>query len=248
MNSLVRAQTSTMIPLPKKISPCPIREAIFEMRFESGLPPDAIFGVLYSKFRDEYTEVEQLPILQLPQVVRVQDVNLTYAPHYRLSNEHSIIQIGPRVFSLANVGDYVGWEAFSEQILRTHAKVEETNVISRLTRAALRYINIFEDINILTGANFKAYLGSEALITEKINFSAEMLSDKSVSQLKIINSAEGVIAGKSVKGSIIDIDSAVNPQDFDTFSSAIEYAHTEEKTLFYKVLGTDFIETLKPEY
>lgn len=248
MSNLAKVERSTMNPLPRKISPCPIKEVIFEMRFESELPPDAIFGVLYSRFRNEYEKVEQLPILQLPQVVRAQDPNLVHAPHYRLTNEDSIIQIGPKVFSLANVGDYIGWEKFSEQIQRTYESVKETNVVSSLTRVALRYINIFEDINILTGTNFRAYLGDEALSSEKINFSAEIPSDKSISQLKIINSAEAVISGRQIKGSIIDIDSAVDPQDFASFAAAVEYSHTEEKVLFYKVLGERFITTLSPEY
>lgn len=237
-----------MNPLPRKISPCPIVEAIFEMRFDSELPEDAIFGVLYSKFREDYKKVEQLPILQLPQVVRAQDPNLTYAPHYKLTSENTIIQIGPKVFSLVKVGDYIGWDKFSEQIQETHKKVEETGVVSSISRVALRYINIFEGINILTGTNFKAYLGDEPLNNEKINFSAEIPSSKSISQLKIINSAEAAISGKQIKGSIIDIDSVVNPRDFDSFSSAIDYSHTEEKTLFYKVLGEQFVKTLNPEY
>ncbi len=237
-----------MNKLPIKISPCPIIEAIFEMRFNSDLPEDAIFGVIYSKFRDEYSKVEQLPILQLPQVVRAQDPNLIYAPHYRLFNQSTVIQIGPKIFSLANVGEYIGWDSFSRLIQKTHAKVEETGVVSSLNRAALRYINIFEGINILENANFKASLGDQALNNEKINFSAEIPSEKSVSHLKIINSAEAIISGKKVNGSIIDIDSAVNPQDFDSFISSIEYSHTEEKKLFYKVLGEQFTKTLNPEY
>ena len=237
-----------MNKLPKKISPCPIIEAIFEMRFDSELPEDAIFGVLYSKFRNKYKKVEQLPILQLPQVVRAQDQNLIYVPHYKLSSGNTIIQIGPKVFSLANVGEYVGWDEFSEQIQRAHKEVEDTKVVSNLNRVALRYINIFEDINILTTTNFKAYLGEVKLNNEKINFSAEMPSKKSISQLKIINSAEAIISGRQIKGSIIDIDSVVNPKDFNSFLSAIEYSHTEEKALFYKVLGEQFIKTLNPEY
>lgn len=234
--------------LPKKISPCPIIEAIFEMRFDSNLPDDAIFGVIYSKFRDEYSKVEQLPILQLPQVVRAQDPNLVYAPHYRLRNGNTIVQIGPKIFSLANVGEYIGWDSFSELIQNTYRKVEETSVVSYLNRVALRYINIFDGINILDGANFKASIGGQNLSRERINFSAEITSEQSVSQLKIINSAEAVVSGKKVNGSIIDIDSAVDIHNFDTFTSAIEYSHNEEKKLFYKVLGEEFTKTLNPEY
>ena len=233
---------------PKKISPCPIIEAVFEIRFDSDLPDDAIFGILYSKFRNEYSKVEPLPILQLPQLVRAQDPNLVYAPHYRLVGENTVIQIGPKLFSLANIGKYMGWDSFSTLIQNTYTSVKETGVVSNLNRVALRYINIFEDTNILEGTNFKASLGDHDLSREKINFSAEIPSDQSVSQLKIINSAEAVISGKRVNGSIIDIDSTVDIENFDTFTSAIEYLHNEDKKLFFKVLGAEFTNTLNPEY
>lgn len=237
-----------MNKLPNKISPCPIIEAVFEIRFESDLPDDAIFGVIYSVFREKYRKVEQLPILQLPQIVRTQDPNLIYAPHYRLSKENSVIQIGPKIFSLANVGEYMGWDSFFKLIEETYSKVENTGVISSLNRIALRYINIFQEINILDKADFCASIGGKSLSDEKINFSAEILAEKSVSQIKIINSAEAVISGKKVTGSIIDIDSSVNLKEFDDFSSAVQYSHMEEKKLFYKVLGEQFTRTLNPEY
>lgn len=237
-----------MTQLPKKISPCPIKESVFEIRFDSDFPEDAIFGVLYEKFKEQYANVEQLPILQLPQVVRSQDPNLIYAPHYKLTHENTTIQIGPKVFSLARAGEYIGWDVFYDEIIDIYNKVEETNIISKLQRVALRYINIFENMNILDHAAFKAYLGSNILNGEKINFSAEIPSEKSVLQLKIINAAEFIISNNAIRGSIIDIDSPVNRDDFDSFSDAIKYSHEQEKILFYKVLGEDFIKTLNPEY
>ena len=189
-----------------------------------------------------------MPILQLPQVVRAQDPNLIYAPHYRLPNANTILQIGPKIFSLANVGEYVGWSSFSKLIEETYEKVKDTGVISSLNRVALRYINIFEDINVLDRASLKISIGEKTLNNEKINFSTEIPTEKSVSNLRIINLAEAIISGKKINGSIIDIDSAVNPHDFDSFSSAIVYSHEEEKKLFYKVLGEEYIKTLNPEY
>ncbi|MDM8568357.1 TIGR04255 family protein [Thiotrichales bacterium HSG1] len=234
--------------LPKRISPCPIIEAIFEIRFDSKLPEDAIFGIFYNKFQDKYQKVEQLPILQLPQVVRTQDMNLIYAPHYRLLNENMNIQIGPKIFSLANVGEYIGWDNFLEQIQETYEKVEETGVLSNINRISLRYINFFKNVNIIMDTSFKASIGDEILNNEKINFIAEISSGKSIQNLKIINSAEVVLSEKKIKGSIIDIDTAVNLTDFENFLSAINYAHDKEKMLFYKVLGEQFINTLNPEY
>ena len=61
-----------MKKLPFSIDPCPILEAIFEIRFESSFPGDAIFGIVYNEFKDEFQEVEQLPVLQLPAAMRDQ--------------------------------------------------------------------------------------------------------------------------------------------------------------------------------
>lgn len=237
-----------MINLPKKISPCPIKEAVFEMRFDSDIPEDAIFGVLYEKFKANYQNVEPLPIMQLPAMVRSQDPNLSHVPHYKLTNNNATIQIGPKVFSLSYAGEYVGWNVFSNEIINTYNKVKETGVISKIPRIALRYINVFEGINILNNTDFKAYLGEDLLNDKKINFATQIPSKKSTSHLKIINDAEAMIANSIVKGSIIDIDSAVNIDDFTSFDDAIEYSHKQEKNLFYKTLGDDFIKTLNPEY
>jgi uncharacterized protein (TIGR04255 family) len=69
------------IQLPKKISPCPITEAIVELRFESDIPNDAVFGIVYQDFKTDYPVLEDLPILQLPESIRKQDKALHYKPY-----------------------------------------------------------------------------------------------------------------------------------------------------------------------
>ena len=81
--------------LPKKITPCPIVEAIVEVRFESDIPEDAIFGVIYSKFKEEYSDLEKTALLQLPEQIRSKDPSLKFKPYYKLRNENFILQIGP---------------------------------------------------------------------------------------------------------------------------------------------------------
>jgi uncharacterized protein (TIGR04255 family) len=102
--------------IPKRINPCPIIEAIVEIRFESGMPPDAVFGVLYNEFKSAYKKVEKLPILQLPEIVRAKDINLRFQPHYKLIQDDFLLQIGPSVLSIVNVNEYVGWNNFSSRI------------------------------------------------------------------------------------------------------------------------------------
>ena len=97
--------------LPKGIDPCPIKEAIIEIRFESVLPPDAVFGVVYNELKDIYKTPEPLPIMQLPASVRDQDKNLHFQPYYRIKRDNFLLQIGPQMLSLA-VTAYSTWVEF----------------------------------------------------------------------------------------------------------------------------------------
>ena len=69
--------------LPKALDPSPIKEAVVEIRFETPLPSEAVFGVVYNAIHDGYPELEKLPILQVPEAVRAADPNLMFQPHYR---------------------------------------------------------------------------------------------------------------------------------------------------------------------
>ena len=67
---------------PKKITPCPIIESVVEIRFDSAIPAEAIFGVVYNAFNDIFPNKPiNLPILQIPEQIRNSDPNLQYKPH-----------------------------------------------------------------------------------------------------------------------------------------------------------------------
>ena len=153
-----------MNKLPVSINPCPIIEAIFEIRFESSLPDDAIFGIIYNQFKDEFQQVKQLPVLQLPAAIRTQDPNLKFTPHYKIKKDNFIIQIGPIVFSLVNLKDYCGWDNFSKKIYDTYNNLLELKLINKHYRTALRYINVFPDINVFNKSNLKILLNDDLLI------------------------------------------------------------------------------------
>lgn len=237
-----------MDKLPLSINPCPIIEAIFEIRFESSLPGDAIFGIVYNQFKDEFQNVDQLPILQLPAAIRNQDPNLKFSPHYKIKKDNFIIQIGPNVFSLTNTKEYCGWEVFSEKIFDTYNKVCELNLIKKQFRTALRYINMLPDINVFERSNLGINLNDRTLGANQINFTAEIPYENGASNLKVINFAEAIFENQAVKGSIVDIDTHVQHEKFDNFKDAIECAHIAEKELFFNLLKQEFLKTLNPVY
>jgi uncharacterized protein (TIGR04255 family) len=237
-----------MEKLPLSINPCPIIESIFEIRFESSFPGDAIFGIIFNQFKDEFQNVEQLPVLQLPAAIRTQDPNLKFIPHYKIKKDKFIIQIGPNVFSLTNVKDYCGWKIFSEKIFDTYNKLSELNLIQIQLRTALRYINILPDINIFEKTNLGIQFNDEKLGKNQVNFTAEVPYEHGASNLKLINFAEAIFENQVIKGSIVDIDTYVQLDKFESFTEAIECAHTAEKKLFFNLLEKEFLTTLNPIY
>jgi len=237
--------------LPKRISPCPIAEAICEIRFEANFPDDAIFGIVYNAFRDEYGDFEKLPILQLPEQLRSSDPNLIFRPNYKSMKDQFQLQIGPKVFSCINVGQYAGWEKFSEYIYSTFDKFEQLKIIKSIVRVGLRYINVFSDLEIYSNSNLQFLLDGSPIETVKSEVHFELKKESCLLNLRVLNNSEIQIAGKKVSGSIIDIDTALAEFPIDSLEKLkplINGSHECEKKLFFNLLSNSFIQKLNPEY
>ena len=102
--------------LPQKIEPCPIIDALFEIRFDTKMPLDAVFGIVYQIFAEEYNKPIDLPILEIPAVIRKEDPTLKYKPHHRMENDDFVLQIGPNMISFSSYPSYSGWYKFSNGI------------------------------------------------------------------------------------------------------------------------------------
>jgi uncharacterized protein (TIGR04255 family) len=233
--------------IPIKISPCPIQEAAVEIRFESNFPSDAVFGLIYNAFKSEYTgPTEKLPILQLPDFVRTKDPNLTYQPHYKLTKNGFILQIGPKVISINNVNKYVGWADYSKKIFKSIEKMKKLNLITKLVRIGIRYINFFE-LDIYKNINLDLKLSKKPFISEQLSIRSLLKTGRFLTNLQVLN--HGNIFNKH--GSIIDIDTYIeklNERDFENLESVINEGHNKEKEVFFTLLKSDFLNQFHPEY
>jgi len=234
--------------LPKKITPCPIIEAVVEIRYETRIPSEAIFGVVFNSFKDIFPkEPIKLPILQLPEKIRNNDPFLLYKPHHRLSDDTYFFQIGPRAISLINTGEYVGWDSFSSKIKECFSKLIKLKIIKKTERFGLRYINFFKDIDIFEKINFKIVLNQKELSGNKIFIKTSLKSDKFIRQLQVSNNSKN----KDNKGSTIDIDVYFDENGettLDEITKVIESAHIKEKELFFELLNDEFLKEFNPEY
>ncbi len=236
--------------VPQKITPCPIIEAIIEMRFFSEMPSDAIFGVVYNEFKNEYSQVEKLPILQFPDEVRSNDINLKFLPHYKLIQDDYILQIGPNVLSIANTNEYHGWTTFSSKIKETFNKVNKLGIIKKYNRLGIRYINFFE-LNIYDNINLEILLKNQQLKAEQITLRTTIKAGNFLTNLQIINNGNIITQNIPKTGSLIDIDIYIqdeNKINFSNINDLLEEGHKEEKNLFFTVLTDEFLKKFNPEY
>jgi len=236
--------------IPQKITPCPIIEAVVEIRFKSKLPSDAIFGIIYNEFKNDYKTLQKLPILQLPEEVRSKDPNLKYQPYYKLITDNFILQIGPHILSLVNIGSYVGWQKFFEKIIETFSRINKLAIISKINRLGIRYINFFE-LNIFEKINLKFYLSDNTFSAQQITFKSTINTGKFLSNLQILNNGIITVNNLQKTGSVIDIDTYTqneNKDIFSTLTNLLNEGHLEEKKLFFTLLTDSFLKNLNPEY
>ena len=98
--------------LPQRIEPCPIVEAIFEIRFSTTEPWATLPGLLSAQIRKKYSQQKTLPLGQVPEELRRQDSALVHLPLMQFLGNDFLIQLGPRVVSLvAKSRTYPGWPA-----------------------------------------------------------------------------------------------------------------------------------------
>ena len=236
--------------IPKKITPCPIIDSTIELRFQTSVEPGAVFGIVYSAFRNEYPTVEKMPILNVPEQIRLVDPNLVYQPWYRLRNGGFVLAIGPRRVGLGKAGEYLGWPIFSNRLYRLVETLHGLGIVDHVERVGLRYINffdfdIFARIKLAVSINDKSITSNETLVRVVIP------GRRYKSQMHVTNKASVTVEGKETAGSIIDIDTYLETDLKDFFqnpTSIIEEGHNEEKEVFFSLPKDDFLQTLNPEY
>lgn len=232
--------------LPMKIHPNPIIDALIEIRFTTNIHPNAVFGLLYQALKNEYPNVENLPILQIPEQIRNMDSNFKFKPHYKIFDENFAVQIGQDVISIASYPKYMGWEKFSEAIFAILNKIEKTGIIKDILRLGIRYINFFET-DIYKNINISVAINDKIIDYQSTVLRTEFTKERFSATLQVANN---VNHGEK-HGSVLDIDTVFVLNLANFFSekeSLINEGHQIEKELFFSLLKNSFLKDLNPEY
>jgi len=221
------------------------------LRFNTSVDePGAIFGMVYGSFKSAYPKVEKMPILNLPEEIRMADENLIHQAWYKLMDESFSLGIGPRVIYLGRSGEYCGWSFFSQKINKIVDTLKKLNIVTSVDRVGLRYINFF-DGDIFDGRIKLVASINDKIVQEETAVRTLMAGDRYKSRLNVANKAQVSTAGEARQGSVIDIDTFLASEldgFLDNAMAIIAEGHNEEKKVFFELLKEDFLATLHPEY
>jgi uncharacterized protein (TIGR04255 family) len=241
------------MPNPKEVKFCPIIDSVVEVRFNTHVPASAVFGIIYGVIGKDFKDPESLPILQIPEPIRLSDPNFKYKAHYKLIDEHgNSLQIGPDVLVFASKYPYPGWDMFKEFVYSILGKILALNIISEFSRLGFRFINLFTDVG---PEDFKIDL---TIINKDVNpqnvvIRTEIVKEDNLCVLQYSTNSQIVnnITGEVRTGHLVDIDVS---KDFtgdtfkDNFVHEIETSHNIEKTLFFSLLHEQLLNRLQPTY
>lgn len=235
--------------LPKKISPCPIVEAIVELRFEATLPEEIIPGLLYPALKENFPSIEKLPVAEIPPVIRNSDPNLKFSPYYKFSGDIFTIQVGPRTFSILCNKTYPGWSEFLARIKTAFTALKEVNIVKDAVRLGLRYINFFPNEDIFKQLNIKLEFNGEPLVGQHNILRNETERGGLVHIIQVASNVTITRDPQQLSGSTFDID-VINSQEniMDNFIAFTEEAHEKEKEAFFSLLSDSYLKSLNPEY
>src|SRR5260370_11971898 len=191
--------------VPIKINPCPIVEAILEIRFITSESWPTLPGLLCAKIRGRYPEQKDLPLAQLPEEIRRRDPAFTYQPLIQFLGRDFLIQFGPRVVSLVTRSkQYPGWAALEEEMTWLVSELQQTRFVSEGERLGVRYINFFK-FDIFEKLELEVSTGKKRLAGE-LSVTSVLTKPPLTSRLLVANSATLGTGDGARSGSVLDVD------------------------------------------
>lgn len=241
-----------MDKFPRKIDKVPIAEAVLEVRFDTPVPEEAVFGIVYNAFKTQFSRLEKLQLLQLPNEIRNLQPDLKFKPLYKIYDEKYFIQIGPKVFSInIHQNKYPGWHVFREDINKYFDLFNGLNIATKYNRFGLRYINFFKE-DIIGKTKFEIVIDGEKHHSPEMMFRTVINEGDYKKVLQINNvSIVGIKDGIPQKGSVVDIDiicETLTDNFVKDFPRLIENAHEMVRQQFFSLLKEETIKSLNPTY
>lgn len=246
-------------PYPRKLSRDPIVEAIAEFRYslagQSG-SGKLMLGYLYSRLKEKFGKLEDLPASQFPSQLKAIDPNLSYVPEYRLVGQEGMLLVSDRSVAVAAATPYPGWNEFKRLVLDVWNCMRESGLVGTAERVSVKYVNLIESPpaqDHIRLVDIRLSIGQKTLTAEPIMIRTEFTRDRQTRILQLVSQAISQKSGTSEtrNGLVVDIDS-IYMGPFDDFwgeaESLLELVHRDEKDLFFELLTEETVRDYGPEF
>jgi len=233
--------------LPTTVTPCPIIEVVSEIIFNRNMTiePSAVHGKVYDKLKARYSKVENLPIYQLPEVIRLEDENLKNKPWHKFSNSAYSVMIGANVISIVALEPYSCWSEYKKEIAFVLDLLLETDIVASVTRIGLKYVDKF-DYPIIGQINLGIKSSLNILESQEMQIRTSLSTKEDMSAIvSIANAVSLVYKDQKQNASILDIDvfhkyENAGEHDIRDVMPFLDKAHDYQKELFFDLIPKKF--------
>lgn len=241
-----------MKEIPLSIDPCPIVEAVVELRFNHNTHDDAVFGMFFAELKNRFSAHSNLPLRDFPQEIVKGNPEFKYKALHQLrnpKNDNFFVNLGPHVISIISKGKYLGWKQYAENIYYVIERIKKTSIITEFSRLGIRYMNFFEG-DILDQTELKITLKGKEIESNWSQILYEYNLNGYKNRINVWNDSILEQLGEKTKGTLIDIDTVyANKFSQKEISALLEEGHTTEKKIFYMLLKTEFVkQNLSPKF
>lgn len=236
----------------KRLSPCPIIEALIQINCTFLSDPDIVVGQVLNLLTADNLHtatVEKLPLLELPEAIRLNDPNLRDKPWYKLTVGDYYVLIGLFGIAFGIIPPYKNWVDFKDFALNVFDRLKG-KLITSIESVSLKYLDFFADINILEKANCEICMNGQKITEIPTIFRTEIRENEFVKAVQITNGAHLTNQALSIDndGSLIEINLFTRNVVESEFARIIEKAHSIQKNSFFELLKKEYIETFEIEY
>ena len=243
--------------IPKKLNPAPLLISAINIKFDSTIQTEAVFGVLYQNIQNRLGTFESfhMPIINIPLEIREKDDNLKFMPVYTLLDESKqySIQIGGKVASIvydkAYGKEYGGWgDYFRPEIEKFIECINKSKVVKKIINLEYQNIDFFQDEDIFENVNIKIEYPTKCA-SKQLSFSE--IFEGITTNVSINGSAHAIVGNKNVTGSTIDIKTIYADSDIDinSIKEILEKMHESNKKLFFSIIKEEYINAkFDPKY
>lgn len=242
--------------LPTRLTSEPIVEVVSEVRFaaDGDMAVNLLPGILHAQLGPFDQQGKTFPV-PFPAEMLAVDPTLAFRPQVFMSKGNRIIQVGPRVASVALRAPYPGWAEFSAFIREVFDVVCVQSFINSFDWLSLKYLDVisFEgESPTLHWLDTNLSLGDNRIDQQASAMRVEFVDGPVTTVVQITSPVRANSTSQPDKtGLLLDVDTIYRGQ-FPNFSSeyreVLEQLHERNKKQFFSLLTEETKRRLGPEY